>query len=509
MQEYFPPRSAPELAHWIWIGIRPLRMDYKENILQTIANNKNYKPYLWTSTHLTTPLVRQDLQKFCTEHKITLIDIALTEHLKHNEASKKDFFLSSKPLFKGFTFNYEYLNFIYTHKLEATLVNIFRYEVLFCKGGMYCDTDNLIQTQLGTLTPKHGILVRLIRHTLDGKKSFQFNNDNIIAQPKHIVFLKLLKHINANAPFPVPFAELRYPKTKKKKWCFEKTGFYLYTKIILQQLAPSSRLVFNNMNSAFVNNSDFAKKPLEYISRTGSELNDIICSDFDVNRNNEMKFNANNIPSNYHFIFIEETNFDKNLLTILNKIVPETIDDDDLSQLYFWVDSSINSDDFIKSLKIYTMMNPQLNIFIRDISITGFMLGSSFKGRNSLLNARGLAKLTLAPDNKKDAKAYYHQLLKYFVLYSIGGFYIPLNYSNNEEPKLTFYASSKDATRWSFAAGDNGIIASSNYNPAFNILFSAQPDYLTLHPNANLNEKYGEGSWIKFLNSKHVSKEDI
>jgi hypothetical protein len=84
MQEYLQKKAVPELAHWVWIGIRPLRMDYKENILQTIANNPNYKPHLWTSTYLITPLVRQDLQRFCTEHKITLIDIALTVHLVQN-----------------------------------------------------------------------------------------------------------------------------------------------------------------------------------------------------------------------------------------------------------------------------------------------------------------------------------------------------------------------------------------------------------------------------------------
>ncbi len=509
MQEYLQKKAVPELAHWVWIGIRPLRMDYKENILQTIANNPNYKPHLWTSTYLITPLVRQDLQRFCTEHKITLIDIALTVHLVQNGMSEADFSLSSKPLFTGFTFNYRYLNFICTHKLEATLVNIFRYEVLFCKGGMYCDTDNLIQNQLGKLTPKYGIFIKLIRHTLDGKKSLQFNNDNIIAQPRHIVFAKLLQHINTNAPFSVPHAELSYPKTKKKKWCFEKKGFHFYTKIILQLLAPSNRLIFNHMNSAYVNKGEFSQKSTEYMSRTGSDLNDIIYRDFRVNRNNNMKFIEDDIPSNYHFIFIEETDVDKSLLTRLNKIVPEIIAGDNLSMLYFWVDSSINSDDFIQSIKFYTMMNPQIKFFIRDISITGFMLGSSFKGRNSLLNARGLAKSTLAPENKKDAKAYYHQLLKYFVLYSIGGYYLPLNDSDYEELKLTFYTSSNDPTEWSFSAGDNGIIASNNYNPAFNILFSAQPEYLMLRPDANFNENYGEGSWTSFLNSKFVLKEEI
>jgi hypothetical protein len=263
------------------------------------------------------------------------------------------------------------------------------------------------------------------------------------------------------------------------------------------------------MNSAYVNKGEFSQKSTEYMSRTGSDLNDIIYRDFRVNRNNNMKFIEDDIPSNYHFIFIEETDVDKSLLTRLNKIVPEIIAGDNLSMLYFWVDSSINSDDFIQSIKFYTMMNPQIKFFIRDISITGFMLGSSFKGRNSLLNARGLAKSTLAPENKKDAKAYYHQLLKYFVLYSIGGYYLPLNDSDYEELKLTFYTSSNDPTEWSFSAGDNGIIASNNYNPAFNILFSAQPEYLMLRPDANFNENYGEGSWTSFLNSKFVLKEEI
>ncbi len=285
------PEKVPQYLHWIWIGINKIRDDYKLNILYSMMHNPNYSSCLWTSSKLCAPDVLEDLRSFCQIHNLSFIDINSPACSFLGDRCYENFILIRKPLFKQYVLNLDYLMMLRHFSLEAAMADIFRYEILYLYGVVYCDMDNRIVDPLGELMPEKGIFVQPLTHLSPNKRTrtFILNNNFIMVVPRHFIFKNLINAISMSLPCRKPLQEVMGNNYERRQWLFSTVGPFLYTQLIVGMLSKETQCHFDRLVE-YKNRPDYTEEHWRLLRDTPTEL-DAISSPFpSLPRNHKARF---------------------------------------------------------------------------------------------------------------------------------------------------------------------------------------------------------------------------